>query len=139
MAYQPIQSFFDFLAGNQTYECTPWSNPTYTIFGWQKPCYLLVDEGYAPSFSALMNETAWEHYGTSRNPKCDNCMAHCGYEGTAIHDTFAHPFKALKVAIFGPRTHGPMAPELPIRYSHATAEIAIPVPKIKSKAEKELV
>jgi hopanoid biosynthesis associated radical SAM protein HpnH len=108
--------FIDFLTGNQTYQCTPWSNPTYNIFGWQKPCYLLVDEGYAPTFKALMEETEWEKYGTGHNPKCDNCMAHCGYEGTAINDTFARPWKALKVALRGPRTTGPMAPELPITY-----------------------
>ncbi len=108
--------FIDFLAGNQTYECTPWSNPTYNVFGWQKPCYLLVDEGYAPSFKALMEETNWDKYGTGRNPKCDNCMAHCGYEGTAINDTFARPWQALRASIFGPRTSGPMAPELPITY-----------------------
>lgn len=108
--------FIDFLCGNQTYQCTPWSNPTYNIFGWQKPCYLLVDEGYAPSFKALMEETNWSQYGTGNNPKCDNCMAHCGYEGTAINDTFAKPWKALKVALFGPRTQGPLAPELPVRY-----------------------
>ena len=67
--------FLDFLAGNQSYQCTPWSNPTYNVFGWQKPCYLLVGEGYAPSFRALMEETDWDGYGTGRNPKCDNCMA----------------------------------------------------------------
>jgi hopanoid biosynthesis associated radical SAM protein HpnH len=109
--------FIDFLNGNQTYQCTPWSNPTYNIFGWQKPCYLLVDEGYAPTFKALMEETDWDNYGTGNNPKCDNCMAHCGYEGTAINDTFAHPLKAIKVALLGPRTNGPMAPEVPIRYN----------------------
>ncbi len=108
--------FIDFLTGNQTYHCTPWSNPTYNIFGWQKPCYLLVDEGYAPTFKALMAETNWEQYGTGNNPKCANCMAHCGYEGTAIKDTFNHPLKALTVALKGPRTSGPMAPEVPINY-----------------------
>jgi len=108
--------FLDFLAGNQAYECTPWSNPTYNIFGWQKPCYLLVDEGYASSFRELMEETEWEHYGFGRNPKCDNCMAHCGYEGTAVEDVFRHPLKAFMKSLTGPRTEGPMARELPIRY-----------------------
>ncbi len=108
--------FMDFLAGNQTYECTPWSNPTRNVFGWQKPCYLLVDEGYAPTYAALMDETDWDKYGTGRNPKCDNCMAHCGYEGTAVTDTVLHPLKALKVFARGPRTEGPMAPELPTLY-----------------------
>jgi hopanoid biosynthesis associated radical SAM protein HpnH len=108
--------FLDFLAGNQTYECTPWSNPTYNIFGWQKPCYLLDKEGFASSFKELMEETDWDKYGTGKNPKCDNCMAHCGYEGTAVEDTFANPLKALKVHLRGPKTEGTMAEEVPILY-----------------------
>ncbi|HYK82128.1 MAG TPA: adenosyl-hopene transferase HpnH [Gemmatimonadales bacterium] len=105
--------YLDFLAGNQTYSCTAWGNPTRNVFGWQKPCYLLVDEGYAPTFRALLAETPWERYGTGRNAKCANCMAHCGYEATAVNDAVAHPLKALWVALRGPRTRGPMAPELP--------------------------
>lgn len=103
--------FLDFLAGNQTYACTPWSNPTRNVFGWQRPCYL-VNEGYAPSFKALMEETAWEQYGTGNYEKCANCMVHCGYEGTAVADTVANPLKALKVALQGVSTDGEMAPEL---------------------------
>jgi hopanoid biosynthesis associated radical SAM protein HpnH len=106
--------YLDFLAGNRTYECTPWSNPTYNVFGWQKPCYLLVDEGYANSFDSLMSETEWHRYGTGKNPKCNNCMAHCGYEGTAVEQTISQPLEALKVFVFGSRLSGPMAPELPV-------------------------
>ncbi len=108
--------YLDFLAGNQTYECTPWGAVTRNVFGWQKPCYLLVGEGYAPTFRALMDETEWERYGTGRNPKCANCMMHCGYEMTAVDDTFARPLKAARVALFGPRTEGPMAPEVAFQY-----------------------
>jgi len=108
--------FLDFLCGNQTYQCTPWTNPTYNIFGWQRPCYLLVNEGYAQSFDELMEETDWDNWGTGRNPKCDNCMAHCGYEGTAIEDAFSNPLKALKVAMRGPKTEGEMAPDIPRTY-----------------------
>ncbi|MEE9142163.1 MAG: adenosyl-hopene transferase HpnH [Gammaproteobacteria bacterium] len=120
--------FLDFIAGNQTYQCTPWSNPTYNIFGWQKPCYLLVDEGYVPTFGELMEETNWDAYGVGRNPKCDNCMAHCGYEGTAVDDTFANPIKALKASLFGPRTEGEFAPELPILYGDRADAAAVHVP-----------
>jgi hopanoid biosynthesis associated radical SAM protein HpnH len=125
--------FLDFLAGNQTYQCTPWSNPTYNVFGWQRPCYLLTDEGYAPSYRSLMEDTAWEQYGVGRNPRCDNCMAHCGFEGTAVNDAFAHPIKALKTALRGPRLTGPMAPELPTMYSAEArfSQVAIPVSDIK--------
>jgi hopanoid biosynthesis associated radical SAM protein HpnH len=121
--------FLDFLAGNQAYQCTPWSNPTYNVFGWQRPCYLLTDEGYAPTFKSLMEDTVWDNYGVGRNPACDNCMAHCGFEGTAVNDTFAHPIKALKVALRGPNLTGPMAPDLPIQYGehprHTIATVAV--------------
>jgi hypothetical protein len=109
--------FLDFLAGNQDYQCTPWSTPTYNLFGWQRPCYLLTDEGYAPTFKSLMEDTEWEKYGVGRNPACDNCMAHCGFEGTAVDDAFSHPLKLLKTSLLGARTSGPMAPDLPILYS----------------------
>ncbi|MGB5628027.1 MAG: adenosyl-hopene transferase HpnH [Woeseiaceae bacterium] len=103
--------YLDFLAGNQSYQCTPWSNPTYNVFGWQKPCYLLVDEGYAETYAELMSSTDWDNYGLGRNSKCNNCMAHCGYEGTAVEDTFSSPLKALWVSMRGPRTEGEWAPE----------------------------
>jgi len=109
--------YLDFLAGNQTYQCTPWGNPTRNVFGWQKPCYLLVGEGYAPTFKSLMEDTAWDEYGTGHNPKCANCMVHSGFEATAVNDTFRHPLKAMKVALRGPNTDGPMAPELPVLYA----------------------
>ena len=115
--------YLDFLAGNQSYQCTPWGNPTRNVFGWQKPCYLLVDEGYATSFKGLLEETVWDNYGKGRNPKCANCMVHCGFEATAINDTFRHPLKALKVARYGPNTEGPMAPELPIMYEDQPAVV----------------
>lgn len=108
--------YLDFLAGNQAYQCTPWGNPTRNVFGWQKPCYLLVGEGYAPTFESLINDTDWDNYGNGRNPKCANCMVHCGYEATAVDDTFRNPWKALKIFLKGPRTSGEMAPELPVYY-----------------------
>ncbi len=103
--------FMDFLAGNRTYECTPWGNPTRNVFGWQRPCYLL-GEGYAASFRELMEETEWERYGTGAYEKCADCMVHCGYEPTAVKDTLANPLSALMVALRGPRTEGDMAPEV---------------------------
>jgi len=127
-AFNQSAMFMDFIAGNQAYQCTPWSNPTYNIFGWQKPCYLLVDEGYAKTYKELMEDTEWEKYGVGINPKCDNCMAHCGFEGTAVDDMFAHPLKALKVSMFGPRTDGPMAPDLPVKYGNRADATAIHIP-----------
>ena len=105
--------YLDFLAGNQQYRCTPWGNPTRNIFGWQRPCYLL-GEGYAASFKELMAETDWDSYGTGNYEKCANCMAHCGYEATAVSDAIAHPMKALRTALGGIRTEGQMAPEIPL-------------------------
>ncbi len=103
--------FLDFLAGNQSYLCTPWGNPTRNIFGWQRPCYLL-GEGYAQSFKELMEKTDWDQYGTGNYEKCADCMVHCGYEPTAVADTVFHPLKALAVWLRGIRTEGPMAPEI---------------------------
>ena len=104
--------FLDFLAGNQSYQCTPWGNPTRNVFGWQKPCYLLVGEGYAPSFRALMEETRWERYGLGNNEKCDQCQVHCGFEPTAVEDTFRRPLRSFVVSLRGPRTEGPFARDL---------------------------
>jgi len=81
--------FLEFLMGLRDYECTPWGNPCYNLFGWQKPCYLLQD-GYADSFEELIAETEWDKYGrASGNPKCQQCMVHCGYEPTAVNHTFS--------------------------------------------------
>ena len=124
--------YLDFLAGNQSYQCTPWGNPTRNVFGWQKPCYLLVGEGYAPTFDSLIEETEWENYGSGRNPKCANCMVHCGYEATAVNDTFNRPWKALKVFLNGPGTTGDMAPELPVLYDDSP----IPKPVLVSDQEQ---
>src|SRR6266550_183253 len=80
--------FLEFLMGKRTYACTPWGMPTYNVFGWQKPCYLLQD-GYVDTFQELLNTTEWQSYGTeSGNPKCANCMVHSGYEASAVNDTF---------------------------------------------------
>jgi hopanoid biosynthesis associated radical SAM protein HpnH len=80
--------FLEYLMGKRNYRCTPWGMPTYNIFGWQKPCYLLQD-GYAESYKELMETTEWSGYGTeSGNPQCANCMVHCGYEPSAVDDTF---------------------------------------------------
>ncbi len=79
--------FLDFLMGKRDYECTPWGNPTYNIFGWQRPCYLLQD-GYAATFKELIETTNWDGYGTGRNEQCADCMVHCGYEASAVDDTF---------------------------------------------------
>jgi hopanoid biosynthesis associated radical SAM protein HpnH len=103
--------FLDFLAGNQEFHCTPWGMPTRNVFGWQKPCYLL-GEGYAKSFTELMETTDWDAYGTGRYEKCANCMAHCGYEATAAEAMMAHPLQAFGIALRGVRTEGPMAPEI---------------------------
>jgi len=90
--------FLQFLTGKREYECTPWGNPTFNIFGWQRPCYLL-QEGYAESFRDLMENTRWEHYGRkSGNEKCQDCMVHCGYEATAVDDTFSS-WKGFKDAM----------------------------------------
>jgi hopanoid biosynthesis associated radical SAM protein HpnH len=81
--------FLEFLMGKRHFECTPWGMPAYSIFGWQKPCYLLQD-GYAETYQELLETTQWEKYGyESGNAKCANCMVHSGYEASAVHYTFS--------------------------------------------------
>jgi hopanoid biosynthesis associated radical SAM protein HpnH len=140
--------FLDFLAGNQTFACTPWSMPARTVFGWQKPCYLL-GEGYVATFRELLEDTDWDRYGVGNYEKCANCMVHCGYEGTAVQASVRRPLDALKVALRGIRTEGPMAPEIPLEgqrpadyvfsahVEHRLAEIRAgqPRPKAASAAD----
>jgi len=97
--------FLEFLAGGRDYDCTPWGNPTYSVFGWQKPCYLLQD-GYADSFRGLMEETNWENYGPkSGNPHCRDCMVHSGFEASAVEEIFSSlrgVTAMIRAALFGP-------------------------------------
>ncbi|MFV0443756.1 MAG: adenosyl-hopene transferase HpnH, partial [Planctomycetaceae bacterium] len=105
--------FLEFLRGNYELECTPWGNPTYNVFGWQKPCYL-IQEGYTATFDELMDETDWSQYGrASGNSKCEDCMVHCGYEPTAVDQTFGSLkglLTAARVTLFGLR---PLSAESP--------------------------
>jgi hypothetical protein len=105
--------FLDFLAGNQTYHCTPWGNPTRNVFGWQRPCYLL-GEGYAKTFKELMESTDWDRYGVGNYEKCSDCMVHSGFEASAVTDAITHPWKLVTLAVKGVRTEGPMAPDIPL-------------------------
>ena len=75
--------FLDFLEGKVDFQCTPWGIPSYSIFGWQRPCYLMSD-GYVATYKELIETTDWSKYGRGNDPRCDNCMAHCGYEPTAV-------------------------------------------------------
>jgi hypothetical protein len=106
-------NFLNFLAGNETYQCTPWGNPTRTVFGWQKPCYLL-GEGYAKTFRELMDTTEWDKYGVGKYEKCADCMVHCGFEASAVKDMVRRPFRAAAVALRGVRTDGAMAKDIPL-------------------------
>jgi hopanoid biosynthesis associated radical SAM protein HpnH len=105
--------YLDFLAGNQTYHCTPWGNPTRTVFGWQRPCYLL-GEGYVRTFKELMEDTAWDRYGTGNYEKCADCMVHSGFEASAVMDSVRKPWKVAALALLGIKTAGKMAPEIPL-------------------------
>jgi hopanoid biosynthesis associated radical SAM protein HpnH len=120
--------FLEFLLGARDYDCTPWGNPTYSVFGWQKPCYLLQD-GYAASFRELMEETRFEDYGhASGNPACRDCMVHSGFEASAVAEGFSslRGFSAMaRAALRGPRTPAPpAAPAAAERAARAPAERA---------------
>jgi hypothetical protein len=105
----------EFLAGTRDFECTPWGNPTYNIFGWQRPCYLL-QEAYAPTFKELMEKTSWENYGRkSGNAACQDCMVHCGHEPTAVDYTFGSLrgfWATVKASFVGPKILPPEKMEI---------------------------
>jgi hopanoid biosynthesis associated radical SAM protein HpnH len=108
--------FLEFLMGKLEYQCTPWGNPTYNIFGWQKPCYLLQD-GYAKTFQELLDGTDWDRYGTGRNEKCADCMVHCGYEASAVADTFGSWRGVIRTvrAMLAPNSHCRKRAPSPVR------------------------
>jgi hopanoid biosynthesis associated radical SAM protein HpnH len=135
--------FLLFLQGKWDLECTPWGNPTYNIFGWQKPCYLM-QEGYAATFQELLNSTAWENYGRkSGNPKCADCMVHSGYEPSAVAETFGtlRGFaQTVRMALFGaPADKSPFDhPQRPGRSVMQPLDADHPFPA-PVEAERELV
>ncbi|HET9731091.1 MAG TPA: adenosyl-hopene transferase HpnH [Acidimicrobiales bacterium] len=90
--------FLDFLEGKQDYQCTAWGIPSYSVFGWQRPCYLMAD-GYTKTYKELVETTDWSKYGRGRDPRCDNCMAHCGYEPTAVLATMGSLRESLRAAV----------------------------------------
>jgi hopanoid biosynthesis associated radical SAM protein HpnH len=93
--------FLDFLEGKVDFRCTAWGIPCYSVLGWQRPCYLMSEGGYASSYRELLEETEWERYGRGRHPKCENCMAHCGYEPTAVVATMSSLRESLRAAAAG--------------------------------------
>jgi hopanoid biosynthesis associated radical SAM protein HpnH len=90
--------FLDFLEGKVDYQCTPWGIPSYSIFGWQRPCYLMGD-GYTKTYKELIETTDWDAYGRGRDSRCDNCMAHCGYEPTAVLATTGSLKQSLRAIV----------------------------------------
>jgi hopanoid biosynthesis associated radical SAM protein HpnH len=89
--------FLDFLEGKVDFPCTAWAIPNYSLFGWQRPCYLMND-GYVPTYRELIEETDWNAYGRGKDPRCANCMAHCGYEPTAVLATMGSLKESLRAA-----------------------------------------
>ena len=90
--------FLDFLEGKVDFECTAWAIPSYSLKGWQKPCYLMAD-GYAETYDELLESTDWDSYGRGKDPRCANCMAHCGYEPTAVLATMSSLKESLRAAV----------------------------------------
>jgi hopanoid biosynthesis associated radical SAM protein HpnH len=91
--------YLDFLEGKVDFECTPWGIPCYTVFGWQRPCYLMSDAPYAKTYKELIEETDWSKYGRGKHPSCNNCMAHCGYEPTAVIRTTGSIRESIRAAL----------------------------------------
>jgi hopanoid biosynthesis associated radical SAM protein HpnH len=92
--------FLDFLEGKRDFECTPWGIPSYSLLGWQRPCYLLAD-GYAKTYRELIETTEWDKFGRGKDPRCAQCMAHCGYEPTAVIATMGSLKESLRAAVGG--------------------------------------
>jgi hopanoid biosynthesis associated radical SAM protein HpnH len=92
--------YLDFLEGKVDFECTPWAIPSYSLKGWQKPCYLMSD-GYVDTYQELLDSTEWDNYGRGKDPRCDNCMAHCGYEPTAVLATMGSLKESLRAITAG--------------------------------------
>ncbi len=90
--------FLDFLEGKRDFACTAWGIPSYSLLGWQRPCYLM-DDGYAASYQELIDETDWSSYGRGVHPRCENCMAHCGYEPSAVLATMSSLRESLRAAV----------------------------------------
>jgi hopanoid biosynthesis associated radical SAM protein HpnH len=90
--------FLDFLEGKVDFQCTAWGIPSYSVLGWQRPCYLMAD-GYASSYKELVETTDWSAYGRGRDPRCANCMAHCGYEPTAVIATMGSLRQSLRALV----------------------------------------
>ncbi len=90
--------FLDFLEGKVEYRCTAWGVPSYSVLGWQRPCYLMAD-GYASSYKELVETTDWEKYGRGKDERCNNCMAHCGYEPTAVLATLKSPVQSVRALL----------------------------------------
>jgi hopanoid biosynthesis associated radical SAM protein HpnH len=93
--------YLDFLEGKAEFQCTAWGIPSYSVLGWQRPCYLMSDAPYAKSYRELVEETEWERYGRGRHPKCENCMAHCGYEPTAVIATLTSLKESVRAVAAG--------------------------------------
>lgn len=89
--------FLDFLEGKVDFDCTAWGVPSYSLLGWQKPCYLMAD-GYVQTYNELIETTDWEKYGRGRDPRCANCMAHCGYEPTSVLATLGSLKETIRAA-----------------------------------------
>ena len=143
-SFNQSSMFLDFLAGNQTFKCTPWGNPCRTYFGWQRPCYLL-GEGYAKTYKELMETTDWDKYGVGNYEKCSDCMVHSGFEATAVAETVRKPWRAAAQALRGIRTEGAMAKDIPLENARPAeyvfsrhVETALTEIRGRKKAPKEV-
>jgi hopanoid biosynthesis associated radical SAM protein HpnH len=87
--------FLDFLEGKVDFGCTAWGIPSYSLLGWQRPCYLMAD-GYVQTYRELIETTDWDAYGRGKDARCNNCMAHCGYEPTAVLATMSSLKESLR-------------------------------------------
>ena len=88
--------YLDFLRGDRDYSCTAWSNPTYTVMGWREPCYLLGDR-HTQDVNDLFKDEVWDRYGVGTDPRCANCMMHCGFESASVFGALSSPRDAIRM------------------------------------------
>jgi hopanoid biosynthesis associated radical SAM protein HpnH len=93
--------YLDFLEGKLDMPCTPWGIPSYSLLGWQRPCYLMSEGGYAQTYKELLETTDWDNYGRGKHEQCNNCMAHCGYEPTAVLATTRSVKESVRAVLSG--------------------------------------
>ena len=94
--------YLRFLKGERHLPCTPWGNPTRNYHGWKSPCYMLTDK-HCVTFNELMDTTDWEKFRLRKDPRCKDCMVHCGVEPTVVLESGKSMRDMIEMALWNLR------------------------------------